>query len=74
MSVKKEVKLETKEIELTVHEVESDAVIVNVDGWRVRVYFEENTTIVKPSYGQKVRVQYTGDIEDVHSIKFEKIK
>lgn len=82
MTTKKETKPESKlemkpnikEVELTVIEVEKSSVIVNVNGWRMRVYFAENTIITKPNLGQKIKVKYTGNIEDVHSVKFEKIK
>lgn len=81
MTTKKEVDLETKperkinikEAELTVVEVEKSSVIVNVNGWRMRVYFAENTVIIKPNLGQKIKVQYTGNIEDVHSVVFKKL-
>jgi hypothetical protein len=69
----KEVK-QPKEIELVVHEVEDNAIIVNVDGWRMRVYFEEGTDKGRFGYGQTILVKYFGDIKNPHSIKFEKIK
>lgn len=62
---------ELKEIELEILEVESEALIVNVDGWRMRVYFEKS---YKHSSLKKVLVKYIGDISDAHSVKFEKLK
>jgi hypothetical protein len=62
---------EVKEIELEVLEKEADAIIVRVDGWRMRVYFDKD---FKREISNKVLVKYTGDIEDAHSVKFEKLK
>lgn len=74
LEVKLETELDIKEAELTVIEVEKSSVIVNVNGWRMRVYFAENTVSTKPNVGQKIKVQYTGNIEDVHSVTFEKLQ
>jgi hypothetical protein len=63
-----------KEAVLTVHEVEDNGVIVNVDGWRMRVYFDKGVTKEGFHYGKEIVVNYFGDISDVHSIKFEKLK
>jgi hypothetical protein len=62
-----------KETELAIHEVEENSVIVNVQGWRMRVYFDENTDKEQFRYGQTIIVNYLGDIENPHSIKFEKL-
>jgi hypothetical protein len=71
----KEVKVEQpKEVQLTIHEVTDNAIIVNVDGWRMRVYFDEGTEKDNFRFGQSVLVKYFGDIENPHSIKFEKLK
>lgn len=66
-----EEKLQT--IELVAHEVEKDAVIVNIQGWRMRVYFDEGFK-GNVSNGSNIKVEYLGDIENPHSIKFEKLK
>lgn len=63
-----------KEVELVIHEVEEKSVIVNVNGWRMRLYFDQDVDKNKFRYGQTIVAKYTGDIEDVHSIRFEKIK
>jgi hypothetical protein len=63
-----------KEVELTIHEVEENAIIVNVEGWRMRVYFDEGIEKDKFKFGQSVLVKYLGDIENPHSIRFEKLK
>jgi hypothetical protein len=65
---------EPKEIELVVHEVQDNAIIVNVQGWRMRVYFDEGTEMDKFRFGQSVLVKYLGDIEDPHTIQFDKLK
>jgi hypothetical protein len=72
---KEEVKVEQpKEVELNVLEVEDNAIIVKIDGWRMRVYFDEGVKKEKFHFGQSVLVGYLGDIADVHSIAFEKLK
>jgi hypothetical protein len=66
----KEVVEEIKEVELEVLEKEEGSVIVKVDGWRMRVYFDGD----KDSIPAKILVKYTGDIDNAHSVKFEKLK
>jgi hypothetical protein len=63
-----------KEIDLVIHEVQENAIIVNVQGWRMRVYFDIDFNPENLRYGQTVSVKYLGDIEDPHSIQFEKLK
>jgi plastocyanin domain-containing protein len=67
----KEAVLEVKEVELEVLEREENAVIVKVDGWRMRVYFDDKD---KDSIPNKILAKYTGDIENAHSVRFEKLK
>ncbi len=62
---------EIKEIEIEVLEKELDAIIVRVDGWRMRVFFDKD---FKGEISNKVLVKYTGDINDAHSVKFERLK
>lgn len=69
-NIQKEESPETKEVELEVLEKEQDAFIVRVNGWRMRVYFDKDYE----KHSGKIKVKYTGDIENVHSIKFEKLK
>jgi hypothetical protein len=38
------------------------------------VYFDEGVEKEKFHFGQSVLVKYLGDIEDVHTIAFEKLK
>jgi plastocyanin domain-containing protein len=66
-----EVVEEIKEVELEVLEREEGSVIVKVDGWRMRVYFDKDK---KDSIPNKIKVNFTGDIEDAHTVKFEKLK
>ncbi|MBD1379217.1 hypothetical protein [Metabacillus arenae] len=64
-------------IELPIHEVEEKAVIVNIQGWRIRAHFDESLNEKKKeSYtlGRTIPVEYTGDIEDIHSIKLLPLK
>jgi hypothetical protein len=70
-----EVKVELpKETQLVIHEVEDFAIIVNIQGWRMRVYFDIDFNSENLRNGQLVTVKYLGDIENPHSIKFEKLK
>jgi hypothetical protein len=70
-----EVKVELpKEIQLVIHEVEDFAIIVNVQGWRMRVYYDVDFKSENLRYGQTVSVKYLGDIEDAHTVQFEKLK
>jgi hypothetical protein len=62
---------ELQEAELDVLEVEEQAVIVKVDGWRMRIYFEENYEYTQ---GRKVLAKFYGDINDAHTVRFEKLK
>lgn len=64
-------------IELDVHEVEENGVIVNIQGWRIRAYFDKSLTIEQKAHftkGRTIIVEYTGKIEDVHSIKLLPLK
>lgn len=66
---------ELKEVLLEVHDVEEDALIVNINGWRKRVYFDELLTKEqKEQFGRLINVKYFGDLEDVHSLKLLPLK
>jgi hypothetical protein len=74
-STKEETVIEQpKQTELTIHEVEDFAIIVNVEGWRMRVYYSVDFDYSKLRKGQNITVSYLGDIEDPFSIRFEKLK
>lgn len=66
--------VEAKEIDLTIIETEVKSVIVKLDGWRKRVYSDNEEIIKRLQVGNTIKVEYTGDIEDVHSVVFEKLK
>lgn len=59
-----------KEIELSPIEIEDDAYIILIEGWRMRVYFEKEHV----PQGNKIKVEYTGDIKNPHSLKFKTMK
>lgn len=71
LEIKKE---EVKEIELVIHEINDDSVIVNVDGWRMRIYFEEGFNSDGLRVNQSVVAKYIGKLNNVHSIQFKKLK
>lgn len=58
-----------KEIELTPVEVEQDAYIVQIEGWRMRIYFNEGHEINRSN----ITVNYTGNIKNPHTVKFERL-
>lgn len=62
------------QVEIVIQQVEDFAIIVNVKGWRMRVYYDVDYDYSKLHKGQKITVSYLGDIEDPFSIKFEKLK
>jgi hypothetical protein len=60
-----------------IHEVEQESIIVNIDGWRIRAYFDSTLTQEdkeKYKVGNLVDLQYLGDLKDIHSIKLLKLK
>jgi len=60
-----------------VQDVEEFAIIVKLDGWRMRAYFDES---IKPedkekySVGQMVELSYTGSLDDIFSVNLLKIE
>ncbi len=58
-------------ITLDIVELEKEAAIVILDGWRKRVYFEDMSDV---RTGQSIEIEYTGNIEDIHTVKFLKVK
>lgn len=62
IEIKKE---KTDILETTVVDVEVDAVIVSIQGWRIRVYGDD----LNLKLGQNIFVEYSGDLEDIHSVK-----
>lgn len=57
---------EINTLQSTVLEVEEKSIIVNVQGWRMRVYGRDLSNI---GVGREVSINYTGDLKDIHSIK-----
>ena len=68
---KEEVKVLPKKTVLAIHEIEENAFIVNIEGWRMRVYFDKD---FKSQNGKEIEVSYFGDLNDPHSVRFEKLK
>lgn len=64
----------SKVIRLDVLVKEEKSVIVNLNGWRKRVYFDKDLDVNKVSQGQSINIEYTGDLDDVHSVKFLSLK
>lgn len=64
---------EVKSITLSIHEVEEDAVIVNIEGWRMRIYFEEAYKETLKA-GGLIEAKFTGELKNPHSIKFRRLK
>ncbi|MNG27320.1 hypothetical protein D3C84_1124240 [compost metagenome] len=64
-------------IELQIHEIEEKSVIINIQGWRIRAYFDNSLKKEQKelfTVGRTITVEYTGDIEDIHSIKLLPLK
>lgn len=61
------------ESDFKVVKIEDDAVIVNVDGWRMRVYFDKATKKDDIYVGKSISVKHYGELKDPHSIRFEKL-
>lgn len=75
-TTKNEVTL-TNKVDLTVIKVEKESVIVKVDGWRIRLYFDKYLTkedISKLSTGRIVNAEYSGELSKVHTLKFLPLK
>jgi len=65
-----------KSAEFKVLEKETDSAILNVLGWRMRVYFDKSLTKEqkeKISKGKLITVKYIGDLEDVFSVELQKL-
>lgn len=61
---------ETQILKAVVHEVEKGSIIVNVQGWRMRVYGEN----LDVGVGREVEISYTGDLKDIHTVKLIGLK
>lgn len=58
-------KTKTNTLEAIVSDVENDAVIVAIQGWRMRVYGDD----LNLKLGQSISIEYSGNLEDIHSIR-----
>jgi hypothetical protein len=77
MAISKEttvIEEQPKQTELVIQEVEDFAIIVNIQGWRMRVYYDVDYNYENLRQSQFITVSYFGDIEDPHSVQFEKLK
>lgn len=66
-----------KTVDLIVVKVEENAAIIKLNGWRMRVYFEKSLLKEdreKISIGRIIKVNYFGDITNVHSIQLLPLK
>jgi hypothetical protein len=66
-----------KSLTTEIHEVEQESIIVNIEGWRIRAYFDstlKQEDKEKYNVGNLVEIQYLGDLKDIHSIKLLKLK
>ena len=72
--ISKEITTEFKSTEFKVLKKEDTAAILNVLGWRMRVYFDETVTEEqkqKVMNGKYITVEYVGSLEDVFSIELQ---
>ncbi len=54
--------------------VETDAIIVRVQGWSRRVYFDKNYDQSNLVVGQTVKLGYFGDLKDKELVRLVNIK
>jgi ribosomal protein S1 len=67
----------SKVVSLKVLEVEEESIMVNIDGWRMRVYFDQSLNKEQKEkfhVNREIEVKYFGDIEDVHSLRLLPLK
>jgi hypothetical protein len=68
----------SKVVNLKILEVDGDsAIIVSVNGWRMRVYFDQSLNKEQKEkfhVNHEAEVKYFGDIEDVHSLRLLPLK
>lgn len=68
--------IKTKKLTTSALVVEDNAIIININGWRMRVYFElkdKDLKLIqknkKDFEGRSIEVEYIGDLKDVHNLK-----
>lgn len=59
---------------LIITKIEDESVIVLVDGWRMRIYFEKEVDKSDYYVGKEITVSHYGNIQNPHEVKFQKIK
>ena len=68
-------KKEKQFVDLTVLTIEEKSVIVNVNGWRMRVSLDlTENELERLKTGRIVAVEYEGKLEDVHTLKLLPLK
>jgi len=72
---------EIKSFKTHIFEVEDNSIIIGINGWRVRFYYDLDGNILneirlnKNNYkGRLIELQYIGDLNDVFSLKRLPIK
>lgn len=63
-----------KSISLKVLEVEKKSIIVKIDGWRKRIYYDDSFDSSILNKNKIIEVKYKGDIDDLAKVEFLKIK
>lgn len=64
--------METQTVFKTIHEVDNDAIIININGWRMRVWFDEElpkSERNKLKKGNTILIEYIGELDDVHNLE-----
>lgn len=54
--------------------IEEKAIIINLNGWRMRAYFEKDAEKEGISLGSFVELEHYGDADKPHKVEFLKIK
>jgi len=65
---------EIKKVSLNILKVEENAIMVNIDGWRRRIYFEDGFDASILHKNKDIEIQYKGDITDPFKVEFLKLK
>lgn len=65
---------QAKTLETIIETLESNAIIVRVQGWRRRVHFDKTFNHESLGEGKIIKLMYFGDLESTELVKFEKLK
>lgn len=81
MTTKKETTKKIKKVKLKALEVEDNSIIVSVNGWRKRAYFDlDKKTLTnirknkKNFKGKVITIEYIGELKDIKTVKFNPLK